>query len=69
MEMSEEDCGLQWMIVKDDFGDLHVIPLNDTKPHSIARDCLCCPEEDGDEIVHNSYDGREAFEEGLRKLS
>lgn len=46
---------------------LHILPINDLKPHEKSTTCECEPKviyEDGEMIViHNSYDGRELFEE------
>lgn len=51
---------------------LHVIPINDLRPHSTDSDaqCWCNPTEDEPGvIVHNSMDDREQFETGERKPS
>lgn len=50
---------------------LHVVPVNDLREHSTDSDkaCWCKPREEDGVIVHNSMDGREAFETGERKLS
>ncbi|MES2382365.1 MAG: hypothetical protein V4538_15065 [Bacteroidota bacterium] len=46
---------------------LHVLPINDIKPHEETTTCECEPNvifENGEMIVvHNSYDGREFIEE------
>lgn len=51
----------------------HVLQINDIKEHEEASTCQCDPKvmhEDGDMIiVHNSYDGRELFEEINRYLN
>lgn len=53
----------------------HVVPINDLREHetSDARTCWCRPRVEIEGIcwilVHNSLDGREAFEEGRRKPS
>ncbi len=50
----------------------HVYPLNDLREHKVDdhTSCWCHPAIDEDGIVvHNSMDGREAYENGLRKLS
>lgn len=67
----EEDCGLDWAVFEEDNGETHVIPLNDTKEHDHCIHCACSPfiDEEENEIIHNSYDGREAFEEGFRRVS
>jgi len=65
------DLGGWELSEKDDRGDIHCVPINDTKEH-IAEHCECCPVRDPELPmlwVHNSFDGREAFEEGRRKLS
>lgn len=55
-----------------DFNDLcHVVPVDEINGHR-PIDCHCHPQlsdEDYEVVVHNSFDGREAFEEGERKLS
>lgn len=60
------------MIVKWRGEPLHVVPVNDLRPHSTDSDvtCWCKPTEDEPGvIVHNSMDGREHFETGERKPS
>lgn len=55
-----------------DCGDYHIIPKNDTHEHVFTMECACCPEPDEDMdnlIMHNSFDGREDFENGKRKPS
>ena len=55
---------------------LHLVPINDTHLH-LDEGCPCQPvlvnkEIDDVEVQwweHNSYDGREAFEDGERKPS
>ena len=47
---------------------IHILPVNDLKPHIEASTCECKPKvemlEDGEMmVVHNSYDGRERIEE------
>ncbi len=46
---------------------VHVLPLNDLKPHEQSRACECRPAveryENGDVVIHNSYDGREIAEQ------
>lgn len=63
--------GLDWTI--DDVGRVqHVTPLYDTYPHMLDVGCWCRPTPDSDFeciIVHNSADGREAFERGERRFS
>lgn len=53
---------------------IHVLPVNDLHPHSEDRDCLCLPNMEsvkkdgyvcGYLVVHNSYDGRETWEEAV----
>lgn len=50
-------------------GLVHVTPVDDLREHDASLDCWCKPVADGEEpsvIVHNSLDGREAFERGER---
>lgn len=57
-----------WALEPADNG-LHLIPIGDTRDH-MDEDCPCCPVRDDAGIwIHNSFDGREAFEEGERKPS
>lgn len=49
---------------------IHVLPLNDLKEHMESIDCECHPKltyvGEGNLIVtHNSYDGREHFEDRM----
>lgn len=49
---------------------VHVVPLEDSGSHVQSMSCRCRPyisAIDEDVIVHNSFDGREFFEEGERK--
>ena len=47
-----------------------VVPLNDLRPHLADNaECPCQPFYDGRILVHNSFDGRESFERGERKVS
>lgn len=51
----------------DERGHYHVVPLDDLKPHDYSCDCACKPvldDESATLYAHNSYDGREAIEEG-----
>lgn len=45
---------------------IHVYPVNDTVEHDTESiSCWCKPriEENGQLVIHNSFDGREDFEE------
>jgi len=60
---------MSWLIIP--YGEFnHVIPDDELSNH-YPQNCPCHPEEDEIAMVHihNSFDGREAFEEGLRKPS
>lgn len=64
MSADTQDWGVyQWN------GQMHVAPVNETHLH-VEKDCRCgaCENADG-VIVHSSFDGREAFENGTRKPS
>jgi len=45
----------------------HVVPNNDCREHDLNKDCWCGPEDDGGFIIHNSADGREDYETGIRR--
>lgn len=66
MDNSDYDNG--WGVFMLSGGDIHVAPLCDIGEHVLEKDCPCCPKENGEgEYVHNSFDGREDYEEGRRK--
>lgn len=49
---------------------IHVVPINDLKPHSTEdNECWCMPrveaQADGCLVVHNSADGREILERAV----
>lgn len=46
----------------------HVIPEYDLGVH-FEINCPCRPDEEGDIVVHNSFDGREDFQTKRRKKS
>ncbi len=51
---------------------IHCTLVDDLREHDLSLDCWCNPVADGEEpsvIVHNSLDGREAFERGEREPS
>ncbi len=51
--------------------EIHVVPVDDLRPHEPAATCWCHPEEEGDEPcnwAHNSLDGRDAYEDGSLQL-
>lgn len=57
-----------WSLGRCDNG-FHLIPVGDTADH-MDEDCPCSPVRDELGLWnHNSFDGREAFEEGERKAS
>jgi len=74
--ISQEEARQQgmrgWTVV--DCGNLgvHLIPIGDTHDH-MDEDCACSPNNNDPEMpgvwVHNSFDGREAFEDGERQPS
>lgn len=51
--------------------DVHVLPVDDLKPHEENRLCPCRPslervaEADGVVVIHNSFDGREITERAI----
>lgn len=50
---------------------VHVYPLNDLREHEMSKECWCRPDVDEDDgvCVHNALDGREAYENGERKVN
>jgi hypothetical protein len=46
----------------------HMVPVNDFGEH-FWEECACHPELRDGMCVHNSHDGREAFETGRRRPS
>lgn len=44
--------------------DEHVMPLKDLHPHNSGMECPCKPvvQPDGVTVIHNAWDGREAYE-------
>lgn len=67
---------MSWVVyeVTEESGAQHVqiVPTDDLKEHELCSECWCKPEPD-EELdnlwVHNSLDGREAFESGGRQVS
>lgn len=52
--------------------ETHIIPVDDLREHVESAACWCRPRQDSeclDLFIHNSMDGREAFEMGERKPS
>lgn len=52
----------------------HVVPLEDDEMHDLSRKCTCKPiaraiDEISTLIVHNSYDGREGYEQALEYIN
>jgi hypothetical protein len=59
-----------WEVVETEKGDVHVVPLNDKKEHTLLTDCSCGPRIDVEGakliIVHNAWDWREIVEEAAQ---
>ena len=52
----------------------HIVPLDDEEIHSLSRDCSCKPtaraiDEIATMVIHNSFDGREAYEEAMQIIN
>ena len=60
---------MPWNAIMTEYGERHVIPIDDLRPHYESANCWCQPFFDGEVIVHNSMDGRERVERGERKMS
>lgn len=46
----------------DVYTDVHVLPVNDLRPHEVSRSCWCRPFEDDDVWIHQALDRRETAE-------
>lgn len=69
--MSEGPISGWSVFEKDDGSEVNVIPENDLRMHLYGTLCRCRPSKEvTDEgvplYVHNSYDGREAYENGKK---
>jgi hypothetical protein len=63
-EITTSQTALGWEIV-DRFGDKHVMPIGDLRPHEPSMRCFCKPVWDcigGNVGVHNAMDKREQYE-------
>lgn len=52
-----------WRVIQREFDDeRHVCPINDARPHLVARECWCRPNDDDGVWVHHAADRREVKE-------
>jgi hypothetical protein len=58
-----------WHAVQTQYGDLHVVPLDDLRPHVESDICWCNPTDDDGLWVHHSLDRREEYERGEREIN
>ena len=61
-----------WAVVVVDYDGIHethVLPMHDVYEHESSMECPCNPDLKYGAIVHNSFDNREAYERGERKLN
>lgn len=58
-----------WEVDVYENGEVHVLPLFDLKLHLNSLACKCKPLIKDEIIVHNSFDGREFFEENDNLVS
>jgi hypothetical protein len=52
--------------------EIHLMPASDCGQHAFDQQCACGVEEDPfgpGFFIHNSFDGREAYERGERKTN
>jgi hypothetical protein len=52
----------------------HVVPLDDDEMHTLSKKCECRPiakaiDEISTTVIHNSYDGREGYEQAIQVLN
>lgn len=67
--MSIEENKGGWALVPIPGLGVHCVPVDDLREH-MEEDCPCQPVQNEDGLwEHNSFDGREAFEDGDRKPS
>jgi len=57
-----------------DSGVYHVVPIDDDDEHQFSRMCICRPrvqavDDMSTMIIHNSFDGREAYEEAIQIIN
>jgi hypothetical protein len=51
-----------WQVIETEWGDRHIIPVDDLRPHIPRATCWCGPCPDADDssvIIHDAVDGRE----------
>lgn len=53
-----------WKTINSDDG-MHIIPLEDLKPHKTTAICFCRPREEGIIFIHKLFDGREITEKAI----
>ena len=53
-----------WNVIMTEYGERHVIPVDDLKPHAESAQCWCRPTDDDGILVHHSMDRRESIERG-----
>lgn len=62
----DDDYDFGWAVLEDHYGVVHVIPTHDDKNHLHAQ-CPCEPVVDTEgAMVHNAFDGRVQYENGIR---
>lgn len=65
---------MNWAVFEVDEKWIHVVPLWDTTEHELKTTCECEPRLEDLEngyvnVIHSSYDGREALEEAKKILN
>lgn len=66
-----DSVGTGWQVMETDWGDVHVMPIGDLRPHIAEARCWCGPrqdEQDGFVIIHDAIDLRQEYERG-RQMS
>lgn len=63
--MSDDKRLTGWDTLEHSSGLIHILPINDLKPHKeTGVDCWCRPIIDDNIVIHNSMDRRELYERG-----
>ncbi len=62
-----------WQVVDasaPDCSEFHTLPRMDVRTHIFDLNCACLPIEDvPGHIIHNAFDGRDAYEAGTRQYN
>ncbi|ABP63574.1 BcepGomrgp03 [Burkholderia phage BcepGomr] len=67
--MEYDQISNDWAVVVGDVF-INILPLGDIDDHLVGDTCPCCPQMDDEgNLIHSSWDEREKFDTGERKVS